>query len=325
LVFIVLVNDVFSDLLLLVNRLDENVVSNHFVTMVSVVDPDQYDQYDVTVSDERFRFVDNRLVLVDGVIDFEVEPFIPILITAVNRSFPEDRLSKMVTLNVVDRNDPPRGMDVGDLSIAEMQSGNVLGRLRVDDPDSIQDYDWSVDDPRFDVRDGKLTLKDGYQLDYENESVVSLSLRATDRNSGWTVEQTISVSVIDQNDAPVGILAAAGYDVLENVPGVVAGFVYVDDPDYGEEYIISVSDSRFEVVDNTLKLIDGTSLAWEEPGYLDVTLTAISLRNGTVLTKSTRIHIVKDATPYHNDQDPADVACAGGVLRGGRTPWTTNS
>jgi len=306
-VFIAPVNDVPSDLLLSVNRLDENAASNHFVTMVSVVDPDQYDQYDVTVSDERFRFVDNRLVLVDGVIDFEVEPFIPILITAVNRSFPEDRLSKMVTLNVVDRNDPPRGIDVGDLSIAEMQSGNVLGRLRVDDPDSIQDYDWSVDDPRFDVRDGKLTLKDGYQLDYENESVVSLSLRATDRNSGWTVEQTISVSVIDQNDAPVGILAAAGYDVPENVPGVVAGFVYVDDPDYGEEYIISVSDSRFEVVDNTLKLIDGTSLAWEEPGYLDVTLTAISLRNGTVLTKSTRIHIVKDATPYHNDQDPADV------------------
>jgi hypothetical protein len=213
----------------------------------------------------------------------------------------------MVTLNVVDRNDPPRGLNVDDLSIAEMKSGNVLGRLRVDDQDSVYDYDWTVDDPRFEVVDGKLILKDGYQLDYEIESFVSLSMRATDRNSGWTVEQTVSVSVIDQNDAPVGILAAAGYDVPEDTPGIVAGFVYVDDPDYGEEYIISVSDSRFEVVDNALKLIDGTSLAWEEPGYVDVTLTAVSLRNGTVLTKSTRIHIVKDATPYHNDQDPADV------------------
>jgi hypothetical protein len=306
-VFIAPVNDAPSDLRLSANRLDENVGSNHLVTTVSIVDPDQYDQYDVTVSDTRFRFIENRLVLVEGVIDFEVEPFIPILITAVNRSFPEDRLSKMVTLNVVDRNDPPRGMDVGDLSIAEMQSGNVLGRLRVDDPDSVHDYDWSVDDPRFDVVNGELILKDGYQLDYENESVVSLFLRATDRNSGWTVEQTVSVSVVDQNDAPVGILAAAGYDVPEDAPGVVAGFVYVDDPDYGEEYIISVSDSRFEVVDNTLKLIDGTSLTWEEPGYIDVTLTAVSLRDGAVLTKSTRIHIVKDATPYHNDQDPADV------------------
>ena len=40
---------------------------------------------------------------------------------------------------------------------------------------------------------------------------------------------------------------------------------------------------------------------------MDVTLTAVSLRNGALLSKQTRIHIVKDATPYHNDQDPADV------------------
>jgi hypothetical protein len=306
-VFIASVNDVLLDLQLSEDTLDENVGPNHFVAMISLVDPDQEDQYEIAVSDSRFRVIENKLILVEGTVDFEVEPFIPILITAVNRSFPEDRLSKMVTLNVVDRNDPPRGMDVGDLSIAEMQSGNVLGRLRIDDPDSIHDYIWSVDDPRFEVVNGELILKDGYQLDYENESVVSLFLRATDRNSGWTVEQTVSISVIDQNDAPVGILAAAGYDVPEDSPGVVAGFVYVDDPDYGEEYIISVSDSRFEVVDNTLKLIDGTSLAWEEPGYIDVTLIAVSLRDGTVLTKSTRIHIIKDSTPYHNDQDPADV------------------
>ncbi|MFN7450166.1 MAG: dockerin type I domain-containing protein [Pirellula sp.] len=306
-VFIAPVNDAPSDLRLSANGIDENIGPDHLVTTVFVVDPDQYDQYDVTVSDGRFRFIENKLVLVEGLIDFEVEPFIPIFITAVNRSVPTDRFSKMVTLNVVDRNDPPRGLNVDDLSIAEMKSGNVLGRLRVDDQDSVYDYDWTVDDPRFEVVDGKLILKDGYQLDYEIESFVSLSMRATDRNSGWTVEQTVSVSVIDQNDAPVGILAAAGYDVPEDTPGIVAGFVYVDDPDYGEEYIISVSDSRFEVVDNALKLIDGTSLAWEEPGYVDVTLTAVSLRNGTVLTKSTRIHIVKDATPYHNDQDPADV------------------
>ena len=188
-----------------------------------------------------------------------------------------------------------------------MQPGDVLGDLRVDDQDSTQDYDWSVDDPRFEVRDGKLILKDGYQIDYEKESLVSLSLRATDRSSGWTVEQTVSVSVIDQNDPPVGILAAAGYDVPEDAPGAIAGFVYVDDPDYGEEYLISVSDSRFEVVDNTLKLIEGESLTWVEPGFVDVTLTAVSLRNGALLSKQTRIHIVKDATPYHNDQDPADV------------------
>jgi hypothetical protein len=305
-VFIAPVNDRPSDLQLSAGRLDENVGTNHVVTMVSVVDPDQEDQYDINVSDTRFRVIENRLVLVEGVIDFEVEPYIPILVTAVNRSFPEDRLSKMVTLNVVDRNDPPRGILVDDFSIAEMQAG-VLGNLRVDDQDSIQDYDWSIDDSRFDIRDGKLMLKEGYELDYENESFVYISLRATDRNSGWTLEQTVSVSVIDQNDAPVGILAAAGYDVPEDLPGVVAGFVFVDDADDGEEYVISVSDSRFEVVDNTLKLIDGTSLVWEEPGYIDVTLTAVSLRNGTVLSKVTRIHIVKDSTPYHNDQDPADV------------------
>jgi hypothetical protein len=305
-VFIALINDEPTDLRLATNSLDENVGPNHFVTMVSVVDPDQEDQYDITVSDTRFRVIENKLILIEGVIDFEVEPFIPILITAVNRSFPEDRLSKMVTLNVADRNDPPRGILVDDLSIADMQAGIVVN-LRVDDQDSIHDYDWSVDDSRFDIRDGKLMLKEGYELDDENESFVYISLRATDRNSGWTVEQTLSVSVMDQNDAPAGILAAAGYDVPENMPGVVAGFVFVDDADYGEEYVISVSDSRFEVVDNTLKLTDGTSLTWEEPGYIDVTLTAVSLRNGSVLSKVTRIHIVKDPTPYHNDQDPGDV------------------
>lgn len=306
-VLIAPINDVPTDMRLSLSHIDENIGPNHFVTMVSVVDPDIQDQYEITVSDSRFRVIDKNLFLVDGAIDFEIEPYIPILVTAVNRNSSAERMSKMVTLNVVDRNDPPRGLLLGDMSITEMLPGNVLGDLRVDDQDSTQDYDWSVDDPRFEVRDGKLILKDGYQIDYENESLVSLSLRATDRSSGWTVEQTVSVSVIDQNDPPVGMLAAAGYDVPEDAPGAIAGFVYVDDPDYGEEYLISVSDSRFEVVDNTLKLIEGESLTWVEPGFVDVTLTAVSLRNGAVLSKQTRIHIVKDATPYHNDQDPADV------------------
>ena len=89
----------------------------------------------------------------------------------------------------------------------------------------------------------------------------SFSYTITDEN-GETADGSVTVTLRGKNDAPTDI-ALDNLTVDEEDPGAVVGTLTVTDPDASDTHTFRVSDNRFEVDGNTLKLKDGVRLDFE--------------------------------------------------------------
>ena len=81
------------------------------------------------------------------------------------------------------------------------------------------------------------------------------------------------VNLIAANDAPDGITLDT-LTVAENSAGATVGNLITSDVDTGDSHTYTVSDNRFEVVGNQLKLKDGVSLDYETENTVALTVTS---------------------------------------------------
>ena len=109
---------------------------------------------------------------------------------------------------------------------------------------------------------------------------------------------------VDANDAPTTI-SLDNASVDENDAGANIGTLSTTDPDIGDSHSYTVSDNRFEVVDDQLKLKDGISLDHEAG---DVTITVTSTDSGGLSTAQDFTIAVGDVNeaPTAITLDPAD-------------------
>ncbi len=157
--------------------------------------------------------------------------------------------------------------------VLENEAGAEVATLAVADPDAGDSHTYVVSDDRFEVvqLDGEtvLKLKDGISLDHETTANIDVTVTVTD-SGGNSDSQVLGIQVGDVNDAPTEVILD-GSQVTENEAGDVIGTLTTTDADAHEAFDYSVSDNRFEVVDDgtgtmMLKLKDGESLdAGSEP------------------------------------------------------------
>ncbi|MEH2107858.1 Ig-like domain-containing protein [Nostoc sp.] len=88
-----------------------------------------------------------------------------------------------------------------------------------------------------------------------------------------TATATATVTITGVNDAPTAI-ALSNTTVNENDVAAVIGTVTVTDPDAGDTQTFSLSDNRFEVASNQLKLKSGISLDYEAEPSVSLNVTA---------------------------------------------------
>jgi VCBS repeat-containing protein len=264
------VNEAQTSLTLDGSQIAENV-PGAVVGAINVADPDAGDSQSFAVSDPRFEVVDGQLKLKDGVsVDFESEPSINVVVTATDKA--GHTVFEQFTLGVTDANEAQTALTLGGSQVAENAAGAAIGAVNVADPDAGDSQSFTVSDPRFEVIDGQLKLKDGISLDFESEPSIDLTITATD-TGGHTISEHFTLSVTDVNEAQTS-LALDGAHVVENAQGAVIGHLTVADPDAGDSQSFAVSDSRFEVVNGDLKLKDGVSLDFESEPGVNVTVTA---------------------------------------------------
>ena len=79
------------------------------------------------------------------------------------------------------------------------------------------------------------------------------------------------------------------------------------DADQNERYSFQISDNRFQVNRGVISLRPGVVIVDSGAGYLDLVVTATSNLTGLQISNSSRLNILRDITPYHNDIDPYDV------------------
>ncbi|WDI30159.1 PA14 domain-containing protein [Hyphococcus flavus] len=264
------VNEAPVDISLNGNAITENS-AGAVVGALSSTDHDAGDTVAYSVSDDRFEVVDGQLKLKDGVsLDHEVADSINVTVTATDQggfSTEQD-----FSINVTDVNEAPIDISLNGSSIAENVAGAAAGTLSATDPDNGDTVSFSVSDDRFEVVDGQLKLKDGVSLDHESADSINITVTATDQD-GLSTEQAFTVSVSDVNEAPVDI-SLNGASIAENSSGAIVGKLTAIDPDSGGSHTFTVSDDRFEVAGNELKLKDGVSLDHEAANSVNVTVTA---------------------------------------------------
>ena len=168
--------------------------------------------------------------------------------------------------------------------------GAVIGNLTVIDPNEQDSHTLSVDDPRFEIVNGQLKLKDGVSLDHESAEAVTVNVTATDV-LGLSVTQTIIIAVNDVNEAPTAI-SLGNASVDENASGAVIGNVTVADVDDGDSHSFALDDGRFEIVNGQLRLKDGESLDFEVEDQVEITVTATD--SGGLSTSETFAITVND-------------------------------
>ena len=172
--------------------------------------------------------------------------------------------------------------------VSENSAGAVIGTLAVTDPDAGDKQSYSVSDSRFEVVNSQLKLKSGVSLDYEQGSSVSVTVTATDGGNNQ-ISKAFTVNVGDVNEAQTG-MSLGSNSVAENAKGAVVGTVSVVDPDAGDSQSYQVSDSRFEVVNNQLKLKSGVSLDFETEPSVTVKVTATD-QGGHAIAKDFTVNV----------------------------------
>ncbi|KYO53223.1 hypothetical protein AUP44_26990, partial [Tistrella mobilis] len=232
-----------------------------------------------SVDDARFEIVDLdgtwTLKLKDGVaLDHEAAASVTLTLTSTGSD--GGTLTSTVVITVGDVNEAPAQPVLDAATVAENAAGATIGRVTASDPDdpsvSFGQKTFSVDDARFEIVGGVLKLKDGVSLDHEAGASIDLVLTVTD-GGGLTASRTVTITVTDVNEAPAQPVLS-GATVAENAAGAVIGTVTGSDPDAGDTLTFSVDDSRFEIVDGTLKLKDGIALDHEVEASVQLTITA---------------------------------------------------
>nr|WP_070959907.1 LamG-like jellyroll fold domain-containing protein [Hyphomonas sp. Mor2] len=238
---------------------------------LSSFDPDAGDSVTYTVSDDRFEVVDGEVRLVDGVsLDHEEAASLELTVTATDTGGLST--TETFTIDVVDVNEGPSDLSLDGTSVLENDEGAIVGTLSSFDPDDADTVTYTVSDDRFEVVDGQVRLVDGISLDHEEVASLELTVTATD-TGGLSTTETFVIDVLDVNEGPSD-LALDGTSVLENDTGAIVGTLSSFDPDDADTVTYTVSDDRFEVVDDQVRLVDGVSLDHEEAATLELTVTA---------------------------------------------------
>ncbi len=282
----------------------ENASYGTLIGPISVVDPDVEGSYEITTSDARFEVFGGNLYFVGGELNFEAEPQINFTITALDL-YSSFSVSTMATVTIVDVNEKPFSLRLNGGQVPENEPGAVAGTLSIVDPDVGADYAFYVLDSRFTVIGHTLKLMNGVALDYETESVLNLTVAATD--GSYEIFEVVQIHVIDRNDtaATTSTIVLGSQQIEELVPGASVGTVSVVNPK-DSLYQFSVSDSRFEIAGNLLKLRVGEHVTVKNDDPLSLTITGTG-DEGDRASGVFAITIIANQSPYHNSRIPEDV------------------
>ena len=299
--------------------LHEDFVAGQVLGSVQVLDPDTLGkrfssrQHEIFVSDPRFEMTGDQLVFVGGELEFEAEPTIELSITAFDV---EANLSVTSALLVPIRDPslPKLSIDPDSVSIEENSEGILLTTLSVQDATYQGEHLFDVDDSRFRVEGNQLFIQPDAVLDYEIEPQIALVVSAA-REDDLTVsvQETVVVQLINVPEQPAH-LYLTNQTVRENVFGDSVGYLLVDGGSPSSALRFSVDDSRFEVVEGELRLIDQVMVERDRQTQIEIVVTVTDVDNGfNPLSARFVIQVAENANPYHNAENPYDVDRNGSV------------
>ncbi|GAA4457499.1 Ig-like domain-containing protein [Novipirellula rosea] len=288
------------------------------IGLVEVIDADGVNNHVIQVNDPRFQVNDQgMLIFIGGAngegLNFEVEPWIPLTVSVTDPET-ETELVSYPAITVTDSNDPITGISPSEATVFENAVGDTVAELFVIDEDTEQFHILTVDDDRFVIDGSDLRLADGVSLNFEDTQEIVVNVTAKEFGiNGVPFTQPITIRVKDLPEQPE-VLSLVGGSVVEFESGAVAGTLTLDGQSVSARYVLTVDDTRFEVVDGQLKLIDDQFVEQSTQSEIQLTVTATDSNNQFQPLSSTFvIDVLENETPFHNDSNPYDVDNGGSV------------
>ena len=189
--------------------------------------------------------VDNGAAL-----NYEVNPYFDLVVRVSDDQALSN--SEVVRINLINLHDAPDFQDVGPFTIAENSAaGTAVGQVTATDSDPGQTVSFAIvggnTSGAFAINSttGVITVASPAALDYESNSVFTLTVRATDNDPDpLSSETNVVVFVDDGNEAPV-IAPGQVFSLNENTPaGVPVGTVSAHDPDGGQTLTYCIIDGN---------------------------------------------------------------------------------
>ncbi|XP_067682653.1 protocadherin Fat 4-like [Haliotis asinina] len=257
-------NDAPSAVQLNNNEIPEQSPVGSVVGVFNVTDQDHGQKHKcevVNIQDVPFKVEDDlKLVVFRDQLDYEgVRNYVLQVICqdeGADGSFL--KVSSSFTVNVTNVNDAPYNITLSKMVIPENEEkGKVVAEIAATDPDG-EKVKFEIIDPTGDFSiQGDSTLVVGTEFNYEETTLVSLTIKASDPE-GLSTTTTFNMKIGDVNEAPRTITLSAN-SVEENaVPRTVIGTLRTEDEDYSQTFTYSLSDEdvatgHFAIDGDTLK------------------------------------------------------------------------
>jgi hypothetical protein len=307
------VADAPTSIRFLIDPIPENLQPGLSVGSIEVSDGDGLAGLVFEVADPRFAIQGDQVIFLQGPLNFLTEPQLDVAITVTD---PETgtTLKSQAALTVTMPNEPIRSIWPDRVSVREDDHGGVITTIVVVDDDNAQTHTLTVDDERFQFDGRELRLAPGASLDFETEPEVTVRVTATeDIRNGHSLTETILISVADVPEGPQAIMLSSEI-VVEHVRGFVVGDVSIDGSAAVPRFQLSVDDSRFEIVEGRLKLMDDQFVEYAAQSEIQLQITATDSQHVfDSLSQTFVIYVRENDAACHNHQNPYDVDHSGHV------------
>jgi uncharacterized protein YggE len=250
------------------SSVDENAAVGTVVGTFSTTDPNASDTHTYTLvagpgdTDNNAFTTDGDQLLAAESFDFEMQNTYSIRVQSTDPS--GLNVEAVLTITVNDLNEAPTELSLSNATVAEdVVLGTAVGTLSTTDPDVGDTYTYSLVAGDGDADNASFTivgdeLQTAATLDFETQQTYSIRVQSMDQG-GLAVEQMLTITVTDVNEAPTAIVASRT-TVAENEPiGTLVGNLTTVDPDANDAHTYSFASGNGDV-DNASFAIDGNQL-----------------------------------------------------------------
>uniref|UniRef100_A0ABM0GNQ3 Cadherin EGF LAG seven-pass G-type receptor 3-like n=1 Tax=Saccoglossus kowalevskii TaxID=10224 RepID=A0ABM0GNQ3_SACKO len=308
-------------------KVKENQNVGEVVAYLITEDPDNthQDSFTYTVSPMDSMAIMSDQLITHRQLNFEEKSTHEVTLTVTDEG--GLTLTKVVTVEVVDTNDPPTAIVIptGTAVYENSPTDTLVAELATIDEDIGQSYTYTLEShqPRGSLKlvDGnKLMIDDGSIVNYETVQFLEATIITTDNGtpSPLNFVETLQIPILDVNEPPRSMTLASNKVVENPVDRALVGEIYVDDPDSFQQSFMcgltSDEGNRFELEHNgsTIRLLVGNGLLfdYEAATYHDIIIDCHDTDHQSPVSGSFRILILnandKPSGVFVIDADPDD-------------------
>ncbi|GJH41247.1 hypothetical protein RCZ04_17970 [Capnocytophaga sp. HP1101] len=196
--------------------------------------------------------------------------------------------------------DTPTDIKISAANLMENVVGATVGTLTTIDKDSKEKHTYTVNDERFEVVNGVLKLKANQKVFFAETTQIILDITTTNTKK-LSFSKKFIITVQDDpnypapkqdNTAPTNITLSS-INLMENVAGAQVGVLTVIDKDVNDTHTYRLSDARFEVVGNILKLKPTQKVFFADEKHIPLSITATD-SGGLFFEKKVVLHVIDD-------------------------------